>query len=168
MRNIQKNKYLKWWPLYLGIVVLILTSLSLFYIRDSTTQSEFKSTQIESRKTQIGDLDYILEVVTNTKDHQKGLSGRINLAPQHGLLFAFPEPGDYGIWMKDMNFAIDIIWLDENQGVIGLAENIQPESYPEIFYADSYSLFIIEINAGEIVETGLKLGDWIQLPPVQL
>ena len=122
--------------------------------------------QANPENVRLGQFDYSLEIVTSMEDHQQGLSGRPNLAPLHGMLFIFSTSGNYGLWMKDMNFALDIIWLDDNQRIVGLAENIRPESYPEIFYADSNSLFVIEINAGEAAQAGLKLGDQIQLSDV--
>ena len=111
----------------------------------------------------LGQLDYVLGVVDNSQTRQKGLSGRSNLLPRHGLLFVFQTLGKYGIWMKDMNFAIDIIWLNDNQRIVGLAANIQPDSYPEVFRPQTDSLYVLEINAGEAALAGLEIGDYINL-----
>ena len=110
---------------------------------------------------EIGGFDYDLEVVDTPEERQQGLSDRTHLPPRKGMLFVFQEADDYGIWMKDMNFPLDIIWLDSDQQVVGLEENVQPDSYPESFRADASSLYIIEINSGEATKAGLEIGDTI-------
>ena len=111
----------------------------------------------------LSQLDYVLEVVDNSQTRQKGLSGRPNLPPHHGLLFVFQTPNKHAIWMKDMNFAIDIIWLDGNQRIVDLAVNIHPDSYPEVFQPQTDSLYVLEINAGEVALAGLEIGDYVNL-----
>ena len=44
----------------------------------------------------------------------KGLSGRDNLADDEGMFFVFEKSDIYPFWMKDMKFAIDIIWIMED------------------------------------------------------
>ncbi len=111
----------------------------------------------------VGRFNYTLEIVSSAKDRQKGLSDRPDLPALQGMLFIFEVVDDYGIWMKDMNFALDIIWLNENQRVIDWEENVQPTSYPEIFRAETDSLYVVEINAGEVDRSGLQIGDYIRL-----
>lgn len=53
-------------------------------------------------------------VVTRTQ----GLSGRTSLAETDGMLFVFENADRYGFWMKDMNFAIDIIWIDPEKNIV--------------------------------------------------
>src|SRR5882672_5260542 len=40
-----------------------------------------------------------------------GLSGHSPLAADEGMLFIFPAPGEYGFWMKDMLFPLDLVWI---------------------------------------------------------
>ena len=62
----------------------------------------------------IGDAKIYIEIAKTTAELTRGLSGRPTLAENSGLFFIFPNSGIHGIWMKDMDFPIDIIWLDEN------------------------------------------------------
>ena len=129
---------------------------------DTLVQTQ-KQPLAPNQTDKLSQLDYVLEVVDNSQTRQKGLSGRPNLPPRHGLLFVFQTLGEHGIWMKDMNFAIDIIWLDDNQRIVDLAANIQPDSYPEVFRPQTDSLYVIEINASEAALAGLEIGDYINL-----
>ena len=116
---------------------------------------------------EIGAFEYDLEIVDTPEERQQGLSDRPDLPPKKGMLFVFQTADDYGIWMKDMHFPLDIIWLNSDRQVVGLEENVQPDSYPDSFRADAASLYIIEINAGETADAGLEIGDTISCRQVQ-
>ena len=47
-----------------------------------------------------------------------GLSGVESLRDFQGKLFIFDTDAQHRIWMKDMKFALDIIWIDKNLQVI--------------------------------------------------
>ena len=111
---------------------------------------------------QIGSLTYNLELAQTNNQRIQGLSGRDLLQPQQGLMLTYRQAADHGIWMKDMRFALDIIWLDTNRRVIGLAQEVQPDSYPQVYRADQASQFIIEIGAGQVERAGLKLADKVK------
>ena len=61
--------------------------------------------------------------------------------------------------MKDMQFPIDIIWLDEAKKIVNLEEYVSPESYPNIFYPSQRSFYIIETNAGFVEKYNLTTGN---------
>lgn len=89
-------------------------------------------------------------VVAQTQaERQRGLSGSAPLADDQAMLFVFPSDGKWGFWMKDMNYPIDIIWLDQHQVVRHIAENAQPGSYPDITFAPPVATrYVIETKAG--------------------
>lgn len=89
-----------------------------------------------------------LERVSTPQELTRGLSGRQSLAQDRGMLFDFGKSGRHCIWMKDMKFAIDIIWLDQDQKVVTVRENVRPETYPETFCPDQLTKYVIEVNAG--------------------
>ncbi len=91
----------------------------------------------------------------------QGLSGKAFLPSNTSMLFKFDKPDIHGIWMKDMNFPIDIIWLDKNKTIVNLISDADPSSYPHVFYPPKESLYVIETRAGLIKDKGLKLGDEI-------
>lgn len=102
-----------------------------------------------------------LEVAQTTEDRQKGLSGRANLKSGHGMLFVFDTPDTHGIWMKDMKFPIDIVWLDESKRVVSIEKSVSPDSYPEIFKPTEPSLYVIELNSGASHGYGIGIGSRI-------
>ena len=54
-----------------------------------------------------------------------GLSGRPNIGSD-GLLFILPA-GKHRFWMKDMQFNLDMVWIDQNQ-VVGISKMPKPLS----------------------------------------
>ena len=102
----------------------------------------------------------ILIADTPTK-HALGLSGRKELSSGHGMLFIFETSGNHTFWMKDMNFAIDILWINEYNEIIHILEHIASETYPTVFTSPEEALYVLEFPAGTVAETGIKLDDKI-------
>jgi uncharacterized membrane protein (UPF0127 family) len=97
------------------------------------------------------------EIADTPEAQAQGLSGRTSL--NGGMLFVFDRPDKYGIWMKDMNFPIDIIWLDENKKIVTIQENATPESYPsKTFFPSSSSLYVLELNSGTVRDEAISAG----------
>ena len=80
----------------------------------------------------------------------QGLSGHAPLAQNEAMLFVFPNESDWGIWMKDMIFPLDILWLDKDMRVITAEQNVSPATYPNVFRPNTPALYVIEANAGFI------------------
>ncbi|MFW0870852.1 MAG: DUF192 domain-containing protein [Patescibacteria group bacterium] len=109
-------------------------------------------TKLATTTAIIKDISYTLEVAHTRNARIQGLSGREHLASQQGMLFIFPENGYHGIWMKDMHFPIDIIWLSADWVVVDTARNISPESYKDhtTFTPSQEARYVIELPAGSI------------------
>ncbi|MEK7552987.1 MAG: DUF192 domain-containing protein [Patescibacteria group bacterium] len=100
-----------------------------------------------------------LEIADDEAERVRGLSGRASLPADHGLLFIFDQPTRPGFWMKEMNFPIDIIWLDENRRVLALNELVSPASYPQTFFPPAPIKYVLEVNAGWAQRNKLKIGE---------
>ena len=110
-------------------------------------------------KVQIGSTNYSLELVNTDVTRQQGLSGKPKLEPNTGMLFDFKQNGYWQIWMKDMNFAIDILWLNNQKQVVGVKQDALPQNYPETYGAEQQSQYVIELPAGSVKERNIKIGD---------
>ena len=102
-----------------------------------------------------------LIVVRSEADKEHGLGDRASLPANTGMLFVFSQPSAYGIWMKDMQFSIDIISLDENFSVVHVEPNVSSSTYPKVFYSPATTKYIIETNAGWAQKNNVKVGDVI-------
>lgn len=100
-----------------------------------------------------------LDVADDLSERQLGLSGRTNLGDDEGMLFVFDDAGRHGFWMKDMNFSIDILWLDESGVIVDIAESVAPNTYPEIFYPSLEASYVLEVPAGIASANEYDIGD---------
>ncbi len=103
------------------------------------------------------------EVADNDCKRNLGLSFRNGLGSDEALIFLFPNTGNYGFWMKDMRFPIDMIWLDDTYMIVGIEKNISPSTYPEVFGEKYKAKYVIEIYAGFSDTHDVKVGDKIKI-----
>ena len=104
-----------------------------------------------------------LEVAETDRDREQGLSGRANLGADTGMIFVFDEPDQYGFWMKDMKFPIDILWLDRDKKIVTILESVSPNSYPKVFQPTEEAMYVIELEASKSRALGLTEGVTLML-----
>ena len=79
------------------------------------------------------------------------------LADDKGMIFVFDEPGSRSMWMKNMQFHLDIIWFNENGTVVSIEKNVPPCITPvEVMscksagvYADN-AKYVLELISGYV------------------
>ncbi len=105
--------------------------------------------------------DAKLKIILADKEDKRilGLSGKDSLEKNQGMLFMFEKEDRHGIWMKDMKFSIDIIWLDSKFQVIDFISDVSPNSYPNVFKPKKNAKYILEVNSGFIKTNGIKIDD---------
>ncbi len=93
-------------------------------------------------------------------EHVNGLSRRKSLAENTGMLFVFGDRQPRAFWMKEMNFPLDIIWINKDE-VVGVSQNAPPEgATPKHIYKSPLPVdFVLEVNAGFCDKNGIKTGD---------
>jgi uncharacterized protein len=102
---------------------------------------------------------FFIETVEEEGQRIKGLSGKESMKENRGMLFKFEQEEYWSIWMKDMLFSLDIIWLDQNLVVVDLKENVSPETYPSSFSPQKPAKYVLEINAGLCEKYQIKIND---------
>lgn len=103
--------------------------------------------------------EFIIERAETQETRTRGLSGRVSLPEHHGLLFDFFVEGDYGFWMKDMNFSIDMLWINSEREVVHIEHDVAPDTYPTLFHSSEPARFVLEINAQLTEKYDIDVGD---------
>lgn len=111
----------------------------------------------------IADTKLFVTLLLDEGERLRGLGGRQYIADNEGMLFVYEESGYHAIWMKDMYFSIDIVWIDENFRIIDIAKNVPPSSYPKSFAPDIPARYVLEVNAGYADMHGIQIGDTLSL-----
>lgn len=135
------------------IVVLVLALIG-FGIYSMVAQLSTPSTAVTLGSTVLD-----AEVVDTAELRELGLSGRSGLGRDQAMLFVFEHDGKWSIWMKDMKFPIDAVWLDGNKRVVHVAKNLQPDVEPYTTYSPGKpARYIIELPAGAADKLNIRLG----------
>lgn len=100
----------------------------------------------------------VVEVVDTPESREQGLSGRTGIEFNDGMLFTFPSAGRFGFWMKDMQFPIDIIWINKEGVIVHIVENAKPEDYPAKYVNAPEASYVLEIKANQARVYGMYLG----------
>jgi hypothetical protein len=106
-----------------------------------------------------GRVTVVAELARQPEEQILGLSNRPALAPGRGMLFLYERPQPVGIWMKDMRFPLDILWIRE--GRIVKIEKDAPPLVPgmaERVYTATADL-VLEVPAGFADREKIRLGD---------
>lgn len=99
-----------------------------------------------------------LEETSSESERVLGLSGRRSMDRNQGMLFDFARPAEYCMWMKDMHFALDMLWLDERQEIVYMIENVTPDTYPKSFCGPKSAQYVVEVNSGIVKAADLHVG----------
>ena len=116
----------------------------------------------------IADRPISVSIADTPATRRQGLSGTEELGRYQGKLFIFDEVARHGIWMKDMNYAIDILWFDAEGVLVDIREEISPDTYPDIFRPSDPALYVVELRAGTVEDLQFVEGDRLSIPPAFL
>ena len=110
-----------------------------------------------------GDVQVSLVVADTPATRAKGLSGRTSLEPNTGMLFVFDQLEYPGIWMRDMQFPIDVLWLNADNVIVDIRESLSPDTYPQVFAPRAKAQFVIELPSGFVAQHEIKIGDVVTI-----
>jgi uncharacterized membrane protein (UPF0127 family) len=97
------------------------------------------------------------EIAATPAEKERGLSGRLTLSPDAGMLFVFSSPSRPGFWMKEMNFPLDFIYLRDGR-VAEIKENVPAAIIPIPFFPAAEIDAVLEVNAGFVKRHGITVG----------
>ena len=167
--------------IYFSITLIAILVIFCFFIlqngnqgdRTSTWKPDLQVNKVLPQKLAKNKINYVkiagkllkVDLATTTREQEQGLSGRKDLADDAGMLFIFQKPSVNYFWMKDMNFPIDMVWIDENFQVVYIEKNAKPESYPKTFGPNKNSKYVLEVQARFSEKNNLKVGEKIEFLP---
>lgn len=142
------------------VIILGLLGAVVFTMRPDTIAEavELEKTHA-SMEAGVEDAVFELYIADTDAKRVQGLSGVKALSENEGMLFMFPQRAKHGIWMKDMHFAIDIVWLDTTKNIISIKDSVSPDTFPRIFYPGSDAQYVIELPAGTTMKHKIEVGN---------
>lgn len=135
------------------IGIMIICSISIIayelYQNSAGSNKSYRDARVE-----IAGETIMLDVVQTSSERARGLGGRAELCAQCGMWFIFDDVAQHSFWMKDMQFDIDIIWINDTR-VVHSEENV-PYATPEKTYGPTAPVsHVLELPAGSVQRLGI-------------
>lgn len=148
------------------IIILLIPLGILFYLYDRQGFTFEKLLTPGTPVMHIGGVAFRVRIADTETLREQGLSGTDQSIwkTQNGLLFVFDTPDYYAFWMKDMNYPIDIIWIDDKLTVVGITRNLTPDSYPKKFRPPVAVRYAVETDIHYADTFGISVGNTVTLP----
>ncbi len=122
-----------------------------------TKEGNLSIWKMQSDSTKV-DLD--IEIAETEYETQTGLMYRPSMEKGRGMLFIFPNVSVRSFYMKNTEFPLDIIYIDENQKIVSFQKHAK--AYDETSLPSNFpAKYVLEVNAGLSDQWGLKVGDSI-------
>ncbi len=105
-----------------------------------------------------------VEVAADDATRQQGLMYRDQLATDRGMIFFFPQSGDYPFWMKNTLIPLDMIWIDDQKRIVHIAHDVQPckaDPCPSV-PPGANARYVLEVAAGVAARHGLANGQTLR------
>lgn len=143
---------------YKKIIIIILIFLGLAVI------GFIVSANLNSAPTaKIKGETFKLLVAKSEEDKQVGLSKYHELPQDTAMIFLFDKPNFYSFWMKNMNFPIDILYVNGDR-VVTIYKNQKPQKdgNPPVLIPKEEANRVLEINAGLSDKYKFQEGDRVE------
>ena len=116
-----------------------------------------------------------VEVATTPQERARGLMFRDHLPQNMGMLFIFPAPEHWTIWMKNTKISLDILWLDHKKTIVHIEPQVpscdlpgtgcpqyQPTLFPlsgvDTWREEKYRCFLAPPRAIVLARRGASVG----------
>lgn len=156
------------------ISIAIIGSLFTFSNCKDTASSDGKSLTREIAFTKQGELSLIkaendsiiatldIEIADDEYKTQTGLMYRRSMAENQGMLFIFKDSQTRSFYMKNTEFALDIIYFNSEKEIVSIRKNAKPFDQTSL-PSEAPAQYVLEVNAGLSDKWSLTKGDKFQL-----
>jgi uncharacterized protein len=126
----------------------------------------YKMAKFKSRNISFKGRRLRLYVADNFAAQAVGLMYRKSLEKDAGMLFVFGKDDKWGIWMPNMKFSIDIVWIDANGRIVDIKKNAPPSKsifVSEVYKPKEAARYVLELNEGYSSRYGMRVGEPVRL-----
>lgn len=102
----------------------------------------------------------LAEVADTDFKRDRGLMFRKALSDNEGMLFIFEESEIYSFWMKNMHFALDVIWISQDKRIVDITANVLPcTATCKGFSPKEQVKYALEVNSGFATRHKMRIGE---------
>ncbi|WP_420409493.1 DUF192 domain-containing protein [Hoeflea sp.] len=112
-------------------------------------------------ETGSGEVKFDVELALTPSDRATGLMYRESMPEDRGMLFRFDRTRLVVMWMKNTPLPLDMIFIDENGVVAGVARDTEPYS-EAVIPSPGRVRYVLELNAGAALRHDIAAGDRVR------
>jgi hypothetical protein len=101
-------------------------------------------------------------VADDPQERFTGLSDTTSLAPNEGMLFVFEREDDRAFVMRDMDFPLDIVFVDADGHITDIAHAPVENDTPLTRYTGR-AKWVVEVNRGWTTDHDVSVGDEVRI-----
>ncbi len=106
-----------------------------------------------------------IEIAESDYEYETGLMYRKSMEEKQGMLFIFPNIRRHNFHMKNTEFPLDIIFIDENLKIASFQKNAKP--FNESSLPSKVPIqYVLEINAGLSEKWQLGIGGRVEFTKI--
>lgn len=140
------------------ILLFSVAIVSFVILVSAAVVATFLNHRLEQREVIIGNARILVDVADTPAERHRGLSGTQGLKPDTGMLFIFDQLDNQEMWMKDMRYSLDMLWLDDDQRVVHIEERLPPSSYPATVESPTPARYVVEVPSGFVAAHHIQEG----------
>ena len=135
-------------------VVLFGFAIMTFNLDQNNSQEQLPMVIFSQGTIKIDKAFLDVQIADTEPKRVRGLMFQEQLPHDQGMIFVFDEPGLYPLWMLNMQFALDMIWFDENGNVVHIETDIPPcktaseTTSCQSIIPEEEALYILEVTSG--------------------
>lgn len=163
---------------FIIVILIILGYITYMFFSSNKNNNLTNGKDTERINITLGNKEIKAEVAKTQYQKAKGLMFRKELEKDTGMLFVFNLEAKHTFWMANTFIPLDIIWINKDKNIVHINENTPPcdnsksknialktiqniKNSCTLYTPREKALYVLEINAGEVKENNIKLGDKI-------
>ena len=148
-----------------GYWIAFLSGLNIFLFVVISWSCPF---ELPTVKANLRDSTLTLELATIPETRSCGLSNRVSLAWDRGMLFVYPEPKVLSFWMKNTSIPLSIAFIDVDYNIISI-QKMNPFSIRSRYESPEPAIYALEVNQGWFEKNSIGIGDVLNIElPTQI
>ncbi len=113
----------------------------------------------------IGDKTFRLHAPKTDKGREIGLAAFDSIAEDEGMIFLGMPEGTQGIWMKNMKFDIDVLWVNSDHQIVYIIQGMSKSDQQTVYRnpTNMRSHYVIELANESCNKYGISVGQTVSL-----
>ena len=103
----------------------------------------------------------IAEVADTPALRRRGLAHRQSLAAAAGMLLVFPQAQEFCLWMRDVSFPLDALFIDAYSEVLSVARMLPQTT--TLHCSPASARYALEVTGGWLDKHKVQTGDRVEL-----